>query len=169
MLCKQCQTLITRKLDPRVKNHFCCRSCAAIYNNKLKPKRTKITYHCSECGSKVFHKETKRCKKCQQGIATTDVVKQTTVGQIKELYRDKNKLAIAAKIRGYGKTVYNKSNKPKQCINCGYSKHYEVCHIKSIASFDDNATMAEVHSLDNLIALCPNCHWEYDHGLLELK
>jgi hypothetical protein len=25
-----------------------------------------------------------------------------------------------------------------------------------------------VNSLDNLVGLCPNCHWEFDHGLLQL-
>jgi predicted restriction endonuclease len=25
-----------------------------------------------------------------------------------------------------------------------------------------------VNSLDNLLGLCPNCHWEFDHGLLRL-
>jgi hypothetical protein len=24
-----------------------------------------------------------------------------------------------------------------------------------------------VNSLDNLVGLCPNCHWEFDHGLLQ--
>jgi hypothetical protein len=25
-----------------------------------------------------------------------------------------------------------------------------------------------VNSLDNLVGLCPNHHWEFDHGLLQL-
>jgi predicted HNH restriction endonuclease len=25
-----------------------------------------------------------------------------------------------------------------------------------------------VNALDNLVGLCPNCHWEFDHGLLQL-
>lgn len=77
-------------------------------------------------------------------------------------------MAIAAKIRGYGRVIYDKSTKPKLCINCGYNKHYEVCHIVAIKDFPDAATMSEVHALDNLIALCPNCHWEFDHGMLTL-
>jgi hypothetical protein len=28
--------------------------------------------------------------------------------------------------------------------------------------------MRVVNSLENLIALCPNCHWELDHGLHSL-
>lgn len=59
------------------------------------------------------------------------------------------------------KTCFLKSSKPKKCAVCGYDKHYEIAHIKAVADFDDD-------TLDNLIALCPNHHWEYDNGLLDL-
>ena len=64
--------------------------------------------------------------------------------------------------------VFRKSNKEKKCLKCGYDKHYEVCHIKAVSDFTDTSTLEEINSLDNLIALCRNCHWEYDHGLLKL-
>ena len=51
---------------------------------------------------------------------------------------------------------------------CGYSKHYEVAHIKAVADFDDNDLISEINSENNLIALCPNHHWEYDNGLLKI-
>jgi hypothetical protein len=92
-----------------------------------------------------------------------------TKSQIKELYKEKSSMAIAAKIRGYGSTIYKRSDKPKYCVNCGYDKHYEVCHIKQVKDFPDTASMAEIHALDNLIALCPNCHWELDHGMLRIQ
>jgi len=168
MNCTQCNKEITRKLDPRIKNHFCSRSCAAIYNNAKTPKRIKKVYVCSNCYKPVSTKSTKLCKNCTQGILTKDLIHTTTVGKLKELYKDKGSLAFAAKIRGYGKTLYDKSDKPKHCIVCGYNLHYEVCHIKSISSFNDNATLAEVHDLNNMIALCPNHHWEFDRGYINL-
>jgi 5-methylcytosine-specific restriction endonuclease McrA len=91
-----------------------------------------------------------------------------TLGDIRELYKDKSSMNVAAKVRGYGATIYRNSDKPKHCVNCGYSKFYEVCHIRAVKDFPGTATMSEVHSLDNLIALCPNCHWEFDHGMLTL-
>ncbi len=54
-----------------------------------------------------------------------------------------------------------------KCFNCG-TEHFEVCHLRSIQDFPIETTMAVVDSLENLIALCPNCHWEYDQGLLTL-
>ena len=64
--------------------------------------------------------------------------------------------------------VYNKSDKPKECAVCGYNNHIQVCHIKAVKDFDENTLIKEINSLDNLIALCPNHHWEYDHGLITI-
>lgn len=59
--------------------------------------------------------------------------------------------------------LYSQSNKPKKCICCGYDKHYEVAHIKAVSDFSDNALISEINNINNLIALCPNHHWEYDN------
>ena len=50
------------------------------------------------------------------------------------------------------------------CAKCGYDKHVELCHIKDIANFDDDSLLSEVNSRNNIIQLCPNCHWEFDNG-----
>lgn len=65
--------------------------------------------------------------------------------------------------------IFNNSSKPKKCAICGYERHYEVCHIKAVSDFDDNALIAEINNIDNLIALCPNHHWEYDNGVLDIS
>lgn len=67
------------------------------------------------------------------------------------------------------KKKYIKSGRILSCAICGYDKHVEIAHIKSVSSFNDDATIREINSIDNLIALCPNHHWEYDNGLLNLK
>ena len=51
---------------------------------------------------------------------------------------------------------------------CGYDKHYEIAHIKPVSDFEDDALITEINSIDNLIALCPNHHWEFDNGLLNI-
>ena len=48
-------------------------------------------------------------------------------------------------------------------------QHYEVCHIKGISDHGLDTTIGEINDIHNLIALCPNCHWEMDNGLLECK
>jgi predicted restriction endonuclease len=53
-------------------------------------------------------------------------------------------------------------------MNCGYSKHVEACHIRRIADFPASATVGEINHADNMLVLCPNCHWEFDAGLLSV-
>lgn len=64
--------------------------------------------------------------------------------------------------------AYRKSTRPKVCAVCGYDAHYEVCHIKPINDFLPTDSVAEVNELSNLVALCPNHHWEFDHGRLSI-
>jgi hypothetical protein len=49
---------------------------------------------------------------------------------------------------------------------CGYSKHVAVCHIKPVHSFKDGTPAHKINSLSNLCYLCPNCHWSFDHDML---
>lgn len=159
MHCLECQK---ETKNPK----FCSSSCSASYHNRKNPKRL-LSRECVDCGKRIRY-NVKRCKECFDQTRT-DALQSLTLGEIRELYKDKTGMAVASKIRGYGKYIYNKSDKPKHCAACDYNKHYEVCHIRAIKNFPDTATMFEVHALDNLIALCPNCHWEFDRGLLVIK
>ena len=86
-----------------------------------------------------------------------------------ELLNDrKNYQSYRSTIRKLAESIYKASGKPCYCAKCGYSKHIEIAHIKAVSDFDDSATITEINSIDNLIALCPNHHWEYDHGMLKL-
>lgn len=168
MDCMFCGKEIQHPIQKKSKNHFCNSSCAASYNNTIAPKRVRNIRYCNLCGRIIDSRTRLRCDDCVDLKQTSGLIKETTIGQIKELYKDKTHLNFAAKIRGYGKTAYDRSDRSKHCAMCGYNRHYEVCHIKAVKDFDDTATMEEVHNLDNLIALCPNCHWEFDHGILKI-
>lgn len=74
-----------------------------------------------------------------------------------------------AAICHHARTIYNQSNKLKHCIVCGYKNHYEVAHIISVSDFPDDVFVSDINNLDNLVALCPNHHWEYDKNILNLK
>ena len=80
----------------------------------------------------------------------------------------KHKSAKYSYIRADAKRIL-KNFTDKSCKNCGYNKHTEVAHIKSIASFPKDTKIKEVNDINNLIFLCPNCHWEFDHGDLTLE
>jgi hypothetical protein len=72
-----------------------------------------------------------------------------------------------ARLRQHARRLYN-AVRPYRCVRCGYDKHIEVCHKRALTSFPSDTPIAVVNDLDNLVGLCPNCHWEFDHGLLQL-
>lgn len=80
----------------------------------------------------------------------------------------KNYQSYRGSVRRLAELTYKNSGKECKCAICGYSNHIEVAHIKAVSEFDHFVTIAEINSIDNLIALCPNHHWEYDNGLLKL-
>ena len=84
-----------------------------------------------------------------------DVIKRT----------DANKYDnIRQNARKYSKYFY-----PTNCMLCGYDKHYEVCHVKDLKNFTREETIYEINNKNNLIHLCPNCHWEFDHNQIDIQ
>ena len=87
-----------------------------------------------------------------------------------ELFNNrKNWQSARSAIQKNARNVFKNKNKQLKCYICGYDKHVEIAHIKPVSEFDDNTTIAEINNIDNLIALCPNHHWEYDNGFLKIS
>ena len=72
-------------------------------------------------------------------------------------------------IRNHANRVAKFHHIEKICKQCGYSTHVDLCHIKSIGSFDKNTKVSEINSLSNLVYLCKNHHWELDNNILKLE
>lgn len=81
----------------------------------------------------------------------------------------KHKYAKFAYIRYHARSLMCFDLKINTCQNCGYDKHIEVCHIKPISSYPEDTKLDDINHLSNLLALCPNCHWEFDNNLLTLS
>lgn len=147
-LCKYCKNLTD---NPK----FCSKSCAAKYNNTYFPKKVKRIFRCIICDS-IIGGRRKYCNTCKDHTNW----KNFTLGSFSSysIYQKH------AKIRGYSKTILKKTN---VCCACGYNKHTEICHIKPISLFNDNDTLDKINAISNLVELCPNCHWEFDHGLIK--
>ena len=71
-------------------------------------------------------------------------------------------------IRKHAYDNYMKSGKSCKCKLCGYDKHIDVAHIKAVSSFQKETLVEVVNHIDNLVALCPNHHWEYDNDELSI-
>lgn len=163
VICKTCNISFLKccydiKNSP---NHFCSRSCACKYNNKYHPKIKKKKYTCCICNIETGRRQ----KYCKEHHPFNKKWDEITL----EFDQNKRKYQINSRIRNLARVAYQKSDQPKYCINCGYNQHYEVCHIKAIKDFDRSSTIGEINNINNLIALCPNCHWEFDHGKLTLE
>jgi len=163
--CKSCNKLITKRISKKEinKNHFCSRSCSATYNNSINPKRKKSKRTCKKCNVDITGQGRKTiCDNCNNFIIDWSKV---TFAEIKA----KRRYQKNSRIRDLSRNIYYKSGQPQFCFNCGYDKHIDVCHIIAVSSFPDSAVVSEINSLSNLIALCKNCHWEFDNGYLSLE
>ena len=95
------------------------------------------------------------------------LVEEVTKGEF--FQRRKNWQSARSGIVKHARKVYLESGRPLKCCICGYEATVDIAHIKAVAAFDDNALIKEINNIENLIALCPNHHWEYDNGLLKIK
>lgn len=169
--CKHCHKSFD-KIPSQVKkspNHFCSNSCSASFNNVGKVKNKPVPRTCKLCKVSFFRNggSTVYCAACYDSIPDSE---DLTLGEVA------NGLAVKGRhpswkwavVRNFARN-WNKDKTQKPCVNCGYSKHVELAHIKAISSFPLTATLKEVNAPHNVIQLCRNCHWEFDHGLLTIE
>lgn len=149
---------------------FCNRSCTAVYNNKHFPKR-RLFKVCELCTSIVRNYRSKLCEHHYQIDLFTkaESYKNKTLGELraKSSVKGKHSSWLHVEVRAFCRS-WNKNLTITSCIKCGYSKHVEIAHIKPIASFSDDTMLRTVNDPSNLLPLCRNCHWEFDHGLITI-
>lgn len=145
------------------KKSFCSQSCAVKFDEFIEPKNIKHK-KCKDCSAKIVSSRT-FCDDCFDRAADVRKRVDIAIGKFKELFP----------YPLWRRKVSNQGHKtakliPNECKYCGYDKHVEVCHIKPIQDFPDDAMyIAEINAPENLIKLCPNHHWELDYGDLSLK
>jgi predicted restriction endonuclease len=157
--CKCCKQIIEVREGEKVSvtrvKKFCTQSCAAHFNNQKFPKRIKQ--------EKVVK---------EQAIKKRVIKKPFTyfIGRTKGQHRQIKGIyyRFRADIRKHAHYVFNLHHDKKECSVCNYDKHIEVAHIKSVSEFNDDALITEINDIKNLIGLCPNCHWEFDTGLIKI-
>lgn len=87
----------------------------------------------------------------------------------RELFDSRNSWQSARSgIRKDACNVFKASGKEYKCIICGYSNHVDIAHIKPVSEFNDNDLISDINNINNLVALCPNHHWEFDAELINL-
>ena len=150
-----------------------CIDCYKIYNKlksessiKTEPKIYKYYNKCNICEEQC-HKRSINCKKCRiEKLNMIDYSLQDVIDTCIKTYGRIN-ANVYNKIRDRAKTIL-KNDREKICQHCGYSKHVEACHKIAISSFPKETMVSVINDLNNLLYLCPNCHWEFDNNLIEL-
>jgi hypothetical protein len=142
---------------------FCSRSCAASYNNKKVPKR-KPEHKCIDCG-KPINANKSRCKEHYLIWVKTREVKDMTLSEA--IYQKHHRSSAYALVRTRARAAAKKYNM-NVCENCGYDKHVEIAHKQGISTFTGDTLISIINARENLMALCPNCHWEYDHNMTRI-
>lgn len=173
--CSQCNNWFKRRtkdIKPsKSGNYFCNVSCLGKYRRKdTKQKTNKVVKKCLLCDKPKATKGSKYCVNHKghrpNDIKTKQRTDNHTLKHIKERVNyDSQRMHI--QVRAHCKKR-NQNLQKNPCSNCGYSLHVQLCHIKAVSLFPDTATLGEINDPSNIATLCPNCHWEYDNGYLQL-
>ena len=118
-----------------------------------------------QCGGKYRTSRTLKKEKKPRAIKEP-MTPNKTKGEL--FAKRTNWQSARSSIRELARKAYIASGKPMGCFVCGYTHHVQVCHKKAVSDFDDKALVKEINDIDNLVALCPNHHWEFDNKILKL-
>ena len=141
---------------------YCSQSCSAKMNNSLFPKNPKKEpKKCLKCKT-LITKRAKFCKTCHT-LTKIEKFSEKTINDFSSTYARHRYQAI----RHHAHRIAKYNNFEKKCPLCNYKNHVELSHIKDISKFDKNTKLKIVNHPDNLIFLCPNHHWDLDHGFLD--
>lgn len=186
-ICQECQNPFDDSKDKRKK--FCNLSCAAKFNNRHYPKdfpgpknpKRKVKSKepvgkCENCFNEIsYNKEQGRnrwiyikyCENCDTKVKRRAAkILNLTKGSI---FTSRSWQAARSLIQSNARKIFKIANPTMKCLICNYTNHVEVAHIKSVSSFPGDTKISEINNINNLIGLCPNHHWEYDHGVIDLN
>jgi hypothetical protein len=129
-------------------------------SDKMISNRRKPEHKCKVCETPIGHNQ----RYCSDDCKSVTSMMNNTMCHYNQIKGNGKYNSIRAKAR----ILYQQSQKPYVCYNCGYDKHVQICHLKPLHLFADDTLISIVNDLNNLIALCPNCHWELDNNILSL-
>ena len=138
---------------------FCSRSCSARITGSLYPKRKKKVWLCISCGVETSSRR-KYCGACYGTQCRVDYSSRT-LAEYKNVAGSRNSYQTI--VRAHARSIARAAGKLDSCLECGYTHQVDCCHVKPVADFSEDATLAVVNAVDNLVGLCPNHHWELDN------
>ncbi len=157
--CAECQVYTA---NPK----FCSKRCSVTSHNRTTPKR-KLKTTCARCGA-FIRSHRKFCNSCwsKRGI---NYSLDCTLREVQARYKKYGTCNMNTLVRSRARAALIAEGRTA-CQVCGYEKFFEAAHIKPVSMFHPDTLIRVVNASDNLLALCPNHHWELDHlGKIELS
>lgn len=131
---------------------------------RVKLESGRITYK-KKCGcGNLIDIRSSKCKSCRDYM-TWKELREKPLSYFIEKRKNLHRSSAFCDVRNFART-WNKHLKGLPCQRCNYDKHTELAHIHAIADFDHSTPIGIINHPNNLYVLCPNCHWEFDNGLL---
>ena len=168
---------VSRRSD--VRSEGICRRCGEIIKFKKKPWGYGRRRLCDSCLQQTKHgstfrivKKIKTLSKSKKQLLKTKQIFYPNIELITKeelLFKHKNYFSFKSAISAHARKVFQESGKSTTCPICGYNYKNEVCHIKEVKDFPDDALIGEINHPDNLVSLCRTHHWELDHKILKLS
>ena len=177
--CVNCNKELIRREKEKASDYkvrkFCNQSCSATFNNKNYPRKKKekeykpnvvrkefrIT-NCQKCNIEIklellsdkrHYSSSKYCLECRK-THSKNIVSSSTKAELFD--RSKNWQSARSAIRKHAERIMKASDLIPECKVCKYSTHVEICHIKPVSDFKDEALIKEINDINNLVYLCPN-------------
>jgi len=191
-ICLACKKIIEvgngQKVSEVRKKKFCNHSCAMAYNiknNKTYRKNYELSRlsqnavgECKMCKKSIEFKRSKNgsynkrsyCDRCRLEVQAKNNGAETHISNLtrEQVMKRYAKYYIGRNmIRKHAVKVYFRSNMDKKCLVCGYHKYIDVCHKKDVSEFSGDALISEINHINNLVALCPTHHIEFDNELMD--
>ena len=133
---------------------FCSKRCSELFQRK----RVKVT--CAAC-QKEFELSPSRLKKSKSGLVFCSRICKDTAQQVGSGVE-----GIQPPHYGNGKRAYRTKAlryHGEKCKRCGWSEDGRLLQVHHIDRDREN------NKIENLVPLCPNCHWGITLGYYELN
>jgi RNA polymerase-binding transcription factor DksA len=146
--------------DVKVKR-FCNQQCNALFHAS---KRVRKVLHdiCRSCGKEIPRKRRPSGQTLKREVCDDCRASRLTKADIFSRNTPSSSHSV---IRSHARAVYLKTHPKLVCEVCSYSRHAEVCHKKPVKDFPPETKLTKINAANNLVALCPNHHWEFDHPI----
>lgn len=156
--CRYCSRACLAEVQKRFIAQPCDNCSTLVYKQRKNFRRSKLHFCNTQCllEYKQIHIKPKTPQQLPKYITLADIPYKANRANQYDIVR--------SRARHKYKHLYEKG-----CQHCGFTEHVEVCHRIPITQFLPTAKIDdEVNAPENILILCPNHHWCFDHKKLIL-